>query len=217
VTNIVIADADPVVRKAVRTSVEAESDLAVADEASSASEAVELSDSEPELVTIAASMPDRSGIAATREIVARSPDTKVIVLATTDDDERGIEALRAGAVGFLPKSIDPAVFPRVLRGVLDGEVAISRRLQQLVLARVRDEYWGAHLRLRPIDSPLTEREWEVLELLHEGETTVEIAEALDLKLDTARAYVRRIYRKLEARSPEEAVRKALVGSQHNGG
>jgi DNA-binding NarL/FixJ family response regulator len=212
---ILIADADPVVRSAVRASIDEEPDLAVADEAASAREAVELGVGAPELVAIADSLPDRSGIAATREIVARSPETKVLVLssAAEDDDEAMIEALRAGASGILPKTIDPAVLPHVMRRVLAGEAAVSRRLESELLTRVRGEYWCAHLRFRPIESPLTPREWEVLELLHEGESTSEIANALDLKEKTADAYVRRIYRKLGARSREDAVRKALFGAQ----
>ena len=213
---VLIADPDPVVRRAVRASLEDEPDLDVADEAASASEAVELGAGGPDLVAIAASLPDRSGISATREILARSPETKVVVLSNTDDDERGIEALRAGAAGYLPKSIDPEVLPRVMRSVLKGELAISRRLESRVLTRVRGKYWRARLRFRPIDSPLTSREWEVLELLHEGETTAEIASDLELKPETARAYVRRIYRKLGARSREDAVRKALMTPQRTG-
>jgi DNA-binding NarL/FixJ family response regulator len=199
-----------VVRRAVRKSIESEPDLEVAGEVESASRAVELGSAEPELVTIAAALPDRSGISATREIVARSPATKVVVLSRSDDDEEsGVEALRAGAVGFLPKSIDLKILPSVLRGVLNGEAAISRRLAARVLSRVRGEYWSSHLQFRPINSPLTTREWEVLELMHGGESTPEIAEDLGLKVETVRAYVRRIYRKLGARSQEEAVRKAL--------
>jgi DNA-binding NarL/FixJ family response regulator len=215
---VLIADADPVVRKAVRASLDGEPDFAVADEAASASEAVELGVGEPALVAIADSLPDRSGIAATREIVTRSPDTKVLVLSSTDDDDEcAIEALRAGASGCLPKSIDPAVLPHVMRRVLQGEAAISRHLESRLLTTVRGEYWSAHLRFRPIDSPLTSREWEVLELLHEGESVPEIASELELKPETARAYVRRIYRKLGASSPDDAVRKALFGDQRNGG
>jgi DNA-binding NarL/FixJ family response regulator len=212
---VLIVDPDPVVREAVRASLDGEPDLAVADEAASASEAVELGIGEPELVAIADSLPDSSGIAATREIVARSPDTKVLVLSSTaeDDDERVIEALRAGASGILPKTIDPDVLPHIMRRVLDGEAAVSRRVESHLLTLVRGEYWSAHLRFRPIESPLTPREWEVLELLHEGETTSEIANALDLKEKTADAYVRRIFRKLGARSSEDAVRKALFGGQ----
>jgi DNA-binding NarL/FixJ family response regulator len=187
--------------------------MAVAGEAGSATEAVEMGSGVAELVAIAASLPDRSGIAATREIIARSPATKVVVLARADDDGNGLEALRAGAVGFLPRSIDPALLPRVLRGVLAGEPAISRRLASLALSQVRDEYWRAHLRFRPIASPLTTREWEVLDLLHEGDSQEEIASALGLKVETVRAYVRRIYRKLGARSREEAVRKAMLSTR----
>lgn len=213
---ILIADADPVVRRAVRASLDAEPDLQVTDEAASAGEAVEMGAGGPELVAIAASFPDRSGITATREILARSPETKVVVLANTDDDEGGIEALRAGAAGYLPKSIDPAALPRILRRVLQGELAISRKLESRVLTRVRGKYWRSRLRFRPIESPLTSREWEVLELLHAGESPPEIAEELELKTETARAYVRRIYRKLGARSREDAVRKALLTPQRHG-
>jgi DNA-binding NarL/FixJ family response regulator len=115
--------------------------------------------------------------------------------------------LRAGAAGYLAKDLDPIMLPRVLRGVIDGEAAISRRLtMSLVESYRRAPRGGAGL--RPVRSTLTDREWEVLDLLSAGAGTEDIARSLVLSTETVRSHLKNLYRKLEVRSREEAVQAA---------
>ena len=174
-------------------------------EAQNGREAVELAlHYRPDIVFMDVVMPEVDGIAATRQILKEHPDQLIVILTSVNDDEMGFLGLRAGAAGFLTKEVDIDVLPRALRGVLSGEAAISRRLSMRLVERLRrgsDEVAG----LRPVKSPLTPREWEVLELLAESRTTDQIAEALVLSTETVRSHVKHILRKLNARSRAEAL------------
>jgi NarL family two-component system response regulator LiaR len=116
----------------------------------------------------------------------------------------GLLGLRAGAAGFLTKDVDINVVPRALLGALEGEAVISRRLGMRLVERLRHAPDGA-TGLRPVKSPLTPREWEVIDLLYEGRTTDQIAEILVLSTETVRSHVKHILRKLDARTRAEAV------------
>ncbi len=119
----------------------------------------------------------------------------------------GLRALRTGACGYMSKDFEPGVLPRVLRGVVFGEAAISRRLAMLLVeADRRSPRAGAGL--RPVKSPLTDREWEVLDLLASGARTEEIAQTLVLSTETVRSHLKNLYRKLEVRSRAEATEAA---------
>jgi DNA-binding NarL/FixJ family response regulator len=149
-------------------------------------------------------MPELDGIAATRRIVKEIPDQLIVILTTADDDEIGLLGLRAGAVGFLAKHLDIDVLPQALQGALSGEAAISRKLSMRVVEQLRRAPEGPG-GLRPVKSPLTPREWEVIDLLAETKTTDQIADVLVLSPETVRSHVKNILRKLDARSREEAV------------
>jgi DNA-binding NarL/FixJ family response regulator len=126
------------------------------------------------------------------------------MLTSTDEEEMGMLGLRAGAVGFLSKDLDIDVLPRALQGALEGEAVISRQLGMRLLEHLRSSSEGG-IGMRPIKSPLTAREWEVIDLLDQGMTTDQIAETLVLSSQTVRSHVKNILRKLDARSREEAV------------
>ena len=96
------------------------------------------------------------------------------------------------------------MLPQALRGAVDGEAVISRRLGRRLVEHIRRQPEGAS-GMRPVKSPLTPREWEVIDLLCEGKTTDQIAETLVLSTETVRSHVKNILRKLDARSREEAV------------
>jgi two-component system NarL family response regulator len=116
----------------------AESDIEVVGEAPDASTGIELvRGHRPDLVMIELALPDRSGSDAMREILTISPETKVIMLAAEADESTQLQALQAGAGGFLLKSIDLDVLPRILRGVRAGEAAVSRALAGRLLDEVR--------------------------------------------------------------------------------
>ena len=116
----------------------AETDIELIAEAPDASTGVELvRDQRPEVVLIELALPDRSGIDAMREILSVSPETRVIMLAAEADEATQLRALQAGAAGFLLKTINLDVVPRVLRGVRAGEAAVSRSVATRLLEELR--------------------------------------------------------------------------------
>jgi NarL family two-component system response regulator LiaR len=201
---VIIADDDPFARRVIKGALQV-AGLTVVAEAKNGREAVQLAlHYRPDVVVMDVLMPELDGILATRQILKVNPDQLVVVLTGGDERELGLLALTAGAVGFLSKEADIDALPRALEGVRRGEAAISRAMTRRLIDRYRRTADGATGQ-RPIKSPLTAREWEVIELLYEGRTTDQIADALVLSSETVRTHVKNILRKLDARSREEAV------------
>jgi DNA-binding NarL/FixJ family response regulator len=204
---VATVEGDPLARRALREQLAAERDIDLVGEASDAASGVDLvRRQQPDLVLIAISRRDRNGTAAIDEMLRASPGTRIIVLALEANEEAQMRLLRAGAAGWLLKSIDLEILPRVLRGVRAGEAAVPRSLGKRILevamaAGMRDD-----TRLRPIRSSLTPREWEVIDLLAEGATTPAIAAELQMSPATVRTHVKHILRKLGVHSREEAIR-----------
>jgi DNA-binding NarL/FixJ family response regulator len=135
---VAIVDGDALSRHALRMRLAAESDIELVGEAADASTGIELvRDQRPHLILIELALPDRSGIDAMREILDIAPATTAIMLAVEADETTQLKALRAGAAGFLLKSIDIDVLPRVLRGVRAGEAAVTRTLARRLAEEVR--------------------------------------------------------------------------------
>ena len=202
----VIADDDPFARRVIKD-VLTESGVLVIAEARNGRQAVELAlYYRPDVVIMDAVMPELDGILATRQLLKLVPDQLVIVLTGVDDadDELGLLALRAGAAGFLSKDVDIDTLPRTLNGVRAGEAAISRRMTKRLIEQLRNAPGGSS-GMRPVKSPLTAREWEVIHLLKATRSTDEIAADLVLSTETVRSHVKNILRKLDVRSREEAV------------
>jgi DNA-binding NarL/FixJ family response regulator len=201
-----VADDDPFARRVIKEALTGSGVLVIA-EARSGREAVELAlYYRPDVVIMDALMPEIDGISATRQILKTVPDQLVIVLTGADDrdDDLGLLALRAGAAGFLSKDIDIDALPRTLHGLRAGEGAISRRMTKRVIEQLRTAASGFY-GIRPVKSPLTAREWEVIDLLKAMRSTDEIAGDLVLSTETVRSHVKNILRKLEVRSRAEAV------------
>jgi two-component system, NarL family, response regulator LiaR len=200
----IIADDDPLARRMIKDALQ-RADVVVIAEAQNGREAVELAlHYRPDVVLMDVVMPEMDGIAATRRIIKEQPDQLIVILTSADDEEMGLLGLRSGASGFLTKDLDVDVLPRALHGVLTGEAAISRKLSMRLVEQLRrapDHVGG----LRPVKSPLTPREWEVMDLLAQAQTTEQIAETLVLSRETVRTHVKNILRKLDVRSREEAV------------
>lgn len=204
---VIVADDDALARRAVRDALQADGVVVIA-EAASGREAVELSRYyQPDVLLMDLVMPEVDGIQATRAMHAAGRDVRVVIFSSADDEELGLLSLRAGAVGFISKSVDLASLPRALRAVNAGEAAISRRLTMRVIEgfrQVRENASG----LRPVRSPLSEREWEVLDLLCSGDSTDVIADRLVLSPKTIRTHVKNIVRKLGVGSRAEAIEQA---------
>jgi RNA polymerase sigma factor (sigma-70 family) len=203
----IIADDDPFARRMIKDALQ-RSDIVVIAEAHNGREAVELClHYRPDVLLMDIVMPELDGIAATRRIVKELPDQRVVLLTSAGEEEMGLVGLRAGASGFLTKDVDIDSLPQALRGATRGEAAISRRLSMKLVEQLRrapDTATG----MRPVKSPLTPREWEVIDLLYENKTTEEIADALVLSRETVRSHVKNILRKLGVTSREEAVATA---------
>jgi NarL family two-component system response regulator LiaR len=203
----IIADDDPLARRMIKDALQ-DAGIVVIAEAHNGRQVVELVlHYRPDVVLMDVVMPELDGIAATRRIVKEIPEQLVIMLTSGDDDDVAMVGLRAGAVGFLTKDVEIDMLPRALAGVIAGEAAISRRMSMRLLEQMRRAPEGNH-GLRPVRSPLTPREWEVVDLLSEHLSTDQIAERLVLSTETVRSHVKNILRKLDARSRDEAVAAA---------
>lgn len=204
-----VADEDPLARRAVREALE-EGGVSVVSEASNGREAVEWAlYHRPDVVVLELDLPGLDAAAVTRRILERLPAVHVIALSASADEEAALRMLRAGASGFLSKHASLDALPRALAGVMAGQAAISRTLSMRVLEELR--VLPADGRgLRPVKSELTNREWEVVDLLASGASTHEISEELVLTLDTVYSHVKHIMRKLGVRSRAEIVEAAAV-------
>jgi len=201
----ILADDDPLARRVIRDTLHA-AGITVVAEAANGREAVELAlFYRPDVVVMDFMMPEMDGLEATRRIQAGAPEVRVVMLTGSADPDLGLRSLAAGATGYLTKDVELDALPRALRGTLHGEAAISRRLAMKLVELYRREQAGRQ-GLRPIHSPLTDREWEVVDLVCSGATTDDIARALVLSTETVRSHLKRIYRKLGVRSRAEAVR-----------
>jgi two-component system, NarL family, nitrate/nitrite response regulator NarL len=208
---VVLADDHPPTRLGVRLSLE-QGGLDVLADVGTAEAAVEaVLEHRPDVALLDIEMPG-SGIAAAARIAEAAPDTAVVMLTVSRNDEDLFASLQAGAMGYLLKDTSPDRLPLALRGVLDGEAALPRTL----VSRLIRAYQGRQRRRRvPLVGgqgvELTEREWEVLDLLDEGLSTKEIAGRLAISPVTVRRHISGLLDKLEVGSRGEAVRLVRGG------
>jgi two-component system, NarL family, response regulator LiaR len=203
----IVADDDPLVRRLIRDTLQLDGVTVIA-EASTGREAVELAlFYRPDVVVMDYMMPEMDGIEATRRLYDQAPEIRVVMLTGAGDETLGLRGLRAGAAGFLSKDMELGSLPRALRGAVEGEAAISRQLAMSLVQHYRRAP-NAGMGLRPVRSKLTDREWEVLDLLTSGARTEEIARTLVLSTETVRSHLKNLYRKLGVRSRDEAAEAA---------
>jgi DNA-binding NarL/FixJ family response regulator len=140
------------------------------------------------------------GVAAAWEIAARLPHTKIVMLSVSDDETDLFAALRAGAHGYLLKTMNLKRLPDALVGVCSGQAAMPGTLVARVLERFhgREPRWRHGVGSEPIGQRLTSREWEVLELLAQERSTAEIAQRLVISATAVRVHIASIVHKLEA-------------------
>ena len=149
----------------------------------------------PDVVVMDLSMPGMSGIEATRALTAQFPSIAVLVMTVSAADTDVLDALEAGAAGYLLKDSEPDEIVRGLRAALDGDTPLSPRVAGLIVHRARSVRGGADAAARTT-AELTERELEVLRLLAEGRDNGEIARELYLSPTTVKRHVSAILSKL---------------------
>ena len=203
----VVAENDAALRGLLSAALRRSGMIVVA-EAHDAAEAVELAGyHEPDVVVMDVTTSGLDGIAATRRIKEARADVLVVLLTDARNEELGVLGLQAGAVGYLRSDLDVQALARAIVGVLNGEAAIPRAMAMRLIEHMRvAPVVGEHM--RPVRSPLTARQWEVLDLLCEGRTTDEIAATLVVSAETVRSHVKGIFRRLNVRSREQAAAAA---------
>jgi NarL family two-component system response regulator LiaR len=206
-TRVLIAAADPLVRHALDNVLDEAGFEIVAETASAAEVADQVAKGHADVAVVDVMLEDGDGLATAERIARESPQTRVIVLSASEDDSKGIQALRAGASGYLRKDIELDALPRAIQGVMDGEAAISRKLTMSVLEELRRTP-PVGPGLRPTVSELTPREWQVLDLLTTGASTADIAIDLVLSPETVLTHVKNILKKLGVHSRRDAIREA---------
>jgi two-component system, NarL family, response regulator LiaR len=200
---VVVVDDDAFARRAIADVLRRSGTVVVA-EAGDGTEGVELVHyHRPDLVIMDIVMPGVDGLAATRRILRDRPDQIVVLLTSSGNDDLGMLGLRMGAAGYLSKEVDLEALPRAIEGTLRGEAAISRTMAMRVIEQLR-RVPPPGKGLRPVHSPLTTREWEVLDLICDGTTTESIADALVVSAETVRSHVKSILHKLGVNSRKEA-------------
>jgi DNA-binding NarL/FixJ family response regulator len=203
----IVADDDSFARRMIKDALR-EAGMQVIAEAGNGRDAVELTlFYRPDVVLMDVVMPGLDGIAATRQIIKERPEQIIVLLTSVAEDEMGLLGLRAGAAGFLTKDVDISVLPNALVDALRGEAVMSGQLGRRLVETLRSTAEGAP-GLRPVKSPLTAREWEVVDLLYSGRSTDEIADVLVLSTETVRSHIKNIMRKLGVKTRGEAVQIA---------
>jgi len=206
--SIVLVEDEDLVRAWVRPILE-QSGFDVVAEATSARAGVEVVLREqPDLCLIDIGLPDENGIAAVRQLSRRMPETALVVFSASDAHDDLVEAIRAGAVGYLLKAMDPKRLTHALRSVVEGEAAIPRPLMAALVKELQTQ--GRRKAVIGLGSrvELTRRQWEVLEMMCDQLTTGEIAERLSVSPVTVRRHASEVVRKLGVADRDGAV--ALV-------
>lgn len=217
---LLIADDQPLIRRALSMTLGAEPDIEVVGLAANGQEAIDLAlRLQPQVVIMDQQMPGVSGAVATREITTRLPDVRIVILTTFDDDELVFEAIRSGAHAYLLKDATEDVVLETVRAVHQGESRLSPTIARKVLAQLRAlsgrEDPSPDMAPRPADPPppfpeeaLTEKEHRVLDLLAQGMTNKQIGAAVFLAEGTVKNYVSRIMEKLHAHTRTELALRA---------
>jgi NarL family two-component system response regulator LiaR len=209
-TRVLVADPDPLARRALTDALREDGGFLVIGQAADAVETVELAcHYRPELVLLAAHLPNADAIAICERIVLASATTRVVMLATSPDVELEMRAVRAGASGYVVKSDEIESIGRALSVVMAGHAIVSPELTAVLVDRLRRTPEGG-AGTRPVKSTLTDREWEVLDLICGGATTREIADALYLSPETVNSHAKSVLKKLGVHSRAAAVETASM-------
>ncbi|MGW5259970.1 response regulator [Microbispora sp. NPDC004025] len=206
-TRILLADDHALVRRGLRLILDAEPDLEVVAEAADGAEAVEAVRSEEiDLAILDIAMPRMTGIQAAREISRLAPQVRILILSMYDNEQYFFEALKAGASGYVLKSVADQDLLDACRAAMRGEPFLY---PGAVTALIRDYLQRARQGERMPDSILTPREEEIVKLIAEGNSAKDIAETLFISVKTVDRHRANILQKLGMRDRLELTRYAI--------
>ncbi len=206
-TRILLADDHPVVRRGLRLVLESEPDLEVVAEAGDGAEAVELAlTPEVDLAILDVTMPRLTGIQAAQELSRRKPSLRILFLSMHDNERYFFEALRAGASGYVLKSVADRDLVQACRVTMRGEPFVyPAAVEALIRDHLERVAAGEGIR----EDPLSRRESEIVKLVAEGHTTKEIAQLLVISEKTVERHRTNILEKLQMHDRVELTRYAI--------
>jgi DNA-binding NarL/FixJ family response regulator len=206
-TRILLADDHVLVRQGVRLILDAEPDLVVVAEAGDGAEAVEMAcRGDVDLAVLDIAMPRMTGLQAARELARRAPDVRLLMLSMYDNEQYFFEALKAGASGYVLKSVADRDLIEACRAAVRGEPFLY---PGAVTALIRD-YLQRSRRGEPVpESMLTAREEEIVKLIAEGHSAKDIAELLVISTKTVDRHRSNILHKLGLRDRLDVARYAI--------
>jgi DNA-binding NarL/FixJ family response regulator len=207
---VVIADDHPLYREGVARSLSDDAAISVVGQAPDAEAAAEMvARLTPDVVLLDISMPKGGGIAALRAIMARDSPPRVAMLTVSEEDDDVMQALRAGAVGYILKGVGSRELVSLVKDVARGQSYVSPSLAAKILNAMRSD-GNAKRATNPIDD-LSKREEDILKLVAEGKSNKEVGRALNLQEKTVKHYMTSILQKLHARNRVEA---AMMARDH---
>lgn len=192
---VLLVDDHRIMRDGIKTILERSNDFQVMWEAENGADAVQIAKrNQPDLVLMDIGLPGMNGIDATTELLRHCPATRVAILSMYDDENSVLAAIRSGARAFILKKASSADLVDALRAVAKGGSYLSSQVSDHLLARIQ----RGDLEKRSQDplEGLTQREVQVLRLVAEGKTSKEIAQLLDLGLQTVRSYRKTMMKKI---------------------
>jgi two-component system, NarL family, invasion response regulator UvrY len=201
---IIIVDDHELIREGIKKVAAKESDIEVTGEASNSVELFELLDKhEADIVLLDISLPGRSGIDIITDIKIKAPDTKILILTMHPEDRFAVQALKAGASGYITKNNASKSLVSALRKISDGRKYISSNLAEQLASELELNYE------KPLHESLSTREFEVMRLIVEGKAVRDIAEILSISANTVASYRSRILEKMKMKTNAEIIRYAL--------
>ena len=203
---VVVVDDHRIVREGIRSLMEDIEDIQVIAEAGNGQVGVDLVDSlNPDIILMDLMMPHIDGLEATRQIMAKHPHTRVLVLTSFINDDMVFPAIKAGARGYLLKDTSSMELVDAIRKVHRGEPSLGPEIAQKVLSEISQPDPGE----QSTPDPLTEREVQVLKLVAKGKSNQQIANELQISLHTVRTHVNHILNKLHLANRVQATLYAL--------
>ncbi len=210
--NILIVEDHELTRFGLKTTFEGVDFIENIYEADSAENAIQLfNDNQIDLIIMDLGLPNMNGIEATKQIRSSNKDVKIIILTSHNDEKEVLNSLKAGANAYCSKEINPKRLVEVVRSVADGAAWFDPSIAHIVLKATTNSPSFDNDNNRK-DYDLTSREAQILKLMTEGYSNMEIAQILVISINTTKAHVANILQKLEVDDRLQAALKAL---KHN--
>jgi DNA-binding NarL/FixJ family response regulator len=198
---ILIVDDHPMVREGLRTLISREQDLVVCGEAETAGQALDgVANLKPDLVLVDITLPGPNGIDLIKDICALHQVIAILVISMHDESLYAERVLRAGARGYIMKQESGPTMMLAIRQVLAGRIYLSNKMS----ARILENVVGQRTKASPIER-LSDREWEIFQLIGRGKSTVQIADELHLSTKTVETHRARVKEKLDLQTMTELI------------